>query len=174
MQDITKKLLKGKDFFNILEFFKIEDSASKWAKEYLQQALDFLSKAKSEILIKYDGFKVREDWGVKKPRDNYEVLLKNPKGSYKFRFTASIAHSTKINQADNIDFKVPNAYDILACLGCIQLDSVDEYIQEFGIEINSADDYRRAEKTFKLIKKEELALLRMYTSDEIEMLREIN
>jgi hypothetical protein len=167
------KLLEGKDFINILEFSdNTEDN------EYLQQALDFLKNTNSEIQIKYDGFKVRDIFNDNIPRDNYVVTLKNSEGRYDFTFTNSIAHSRFTKQVGhgmlNPSFKVPNAYDILACLSIMSFDSVDDYISEFGIEINPAQDFRNAEKTFNLIQQEEISLLRMYTSEEIEQLRDIN
>ena len=143
-------------------------------------------------MIKYDGFKVRDNWD-NTPRDHYNVILKNQKGKYEFIFTNSIAKSSiitvqnkcttiarfsadykKFEDRSNPNFKVPNAYDILACLDCIELNSVDDYIQDFGIGINSAQDFRNAEKTFNAIQHEELSLLRMYNSEELEQLREIN
>jgi hypothetical protein len=56
----------------------------------------------------------------------------------------------------------------------MQVESLEEYIQEFGIDINSAQDFRNAEKTFNAIQHEEISLLRMYTTEEIDQLREIN
>ena len=168
------KLLEGKEFINILEFPDITASV----QEYLDQALKFLKDTNSEILIKYDGFKVRDIFNDNIPRDNYVVTLKNSEGKYYFTFTNSIASSRFTKQVGhgmlNPSFKVPNAYDILACLSIMSFDSVDDYISEFGIEINLAKDFRNAEKTFNLIQQEELALLRMYDTSEIEQLQEIN
>ena len=185
---LKHKILGSKEIFNILEFSDNTEN-NEYLQQALQQALDFLKNTNSEILIQYDGFKVREGWGIDKPRDNYKVILKNKKGKYEFTFTNSIAHSSiiaiqnkcttsanykKWEDRSNPDFKVPNAYDILACLDCMELHSIDEYIQDFGVEIKSAQDFRNAEKTFNLIQQEEISLLRMYTSEEIEQLREIN
>lgn len=181
---LRHKILAGKDFINILEFSENTDD-----NEYLDQALEFLKNTNSEILIKYDGYRIREDWGIDKPGDNYKVILKNQKGKYEFIFTNSIAHSSiiaiqnkcttsanykKWEDRSNHNFKVPNAYDILSCLDCMELNSVDDYIQDFGIDIKSAQDFRNAEKTFNAIQHEEISLLRMYTTEEIDQLREIN
>ena len=169
---LRHKILARKDFVNILEFSENTDN-----NEYLDQSLEFLKNTNSEILIKYDGFKVREGWDSI-PRDQYIVTLKNPIGKYEFTFTNSIAKSRFVNRNEygciNNSFAVPNAYDILACLNCMQIDSVDDYIQDFGVVINSAQDFRNAEKTFNAIQHEEISLLRMYTTEEIEQLREIS
>lgn len=170
---LKNKLLEGKEFINILEFSDNTEN-----NEYLDQALKFLKDTNSEILIKYDGFKVRDIFSDNIPRDNYVIILKNSKGRYEFIFTNSIACSRFTKQVEhgmlNPNFKVPNAYDILACLSIMSFNSVDDYINEFGIEVNSAQDFRNAEKTFNLIQQEELALLRMYDTSEIEQLQEIN
>jgi len=184
---LRHKILAGKDFINILEFSENTEN-----NEYLDQALEFLKNTNSEILIKYDGYRIRDNWD-NIPRDQYNVILKNQKGKYEFIFTNSIANSSiitiqnkcttiarfsadykKWEDRSNHNFKVPNAYDILACLDCMELNSVDDYIQDFGIDIKSAQDFRNAEKTFNAIQHEEISLLRMYTTEEIEQLREIS
>lgn len=69
---------------------------------------------------------------------------------------------------------IPTRYDILACLGFNSCENLDEFIQEYGYEIKSVTDYKKAEEIFEALQRESTSLKMLYNDDELELLSEIN
>lgn len=142
--------------------------------EYSKQANEFCRKTGTTISIVYeDTVSSREAWGYDKndPRpnfmhDKYKVTLRKDGKMFSIHFYGS-----------NYDFLRnlrPDTYDILTCLSGDYFEgTIDDFVNEFGYEVNSWEDVKRIEKTYKAVCKETKSLKRLYNEDEIEMLLEI-
>ena len=64
----------------------------------------------------------------------------------------------------------PNCYDILACLTKYNPDTFENFCSEFGYDTDS----RAAKKTYKAVKEEYYGICALFTSDEMELMAEIN
>lgn len=146
--------------------------------EYVKQAKEFLKVTNSEIKMQQikPGVAQRPSWATdKKIQHGFEyrvALIRNNQNGhfekdYRFSFWDSIANA----QAN----KRPTEYDILACLsGSIYCpETFDDFIAEYGYEIASHDDYKRARATYKGVKAESEALHNLYTEKELQILGEI-
>jgi hypothetical protein len=65
--------------------------------------------------------------------------------------------------------KAPKPYDILACLRVDYSDSLEDFCDNYGYE----HDSKTAEKIYNAVLKETNALYRLFTSDQLEQLEEI-
>ncbi len=72
----------------------------------------------------------------------------------------------------------PNEYSILACLQKYDVGTMDDFIAEFGYEIKSMTDITNFLTnflpTYSAVCKEYQDLCRIFTNEQLEMLREIN
>ena len=68
---------------------------------------------------------------------------------------------------------VPTAYDILACLQKYDVGTMNDFFHEFGYEVHSADDMFCFMNTYNAVVKEYHDLCRIFTKEQMEMLREI-
>ena len=68
--------------------------------------------------------------------------------------------------------QTPTSYDVLACLTKYDVGSIDNFVSEFGYEINSWEDAKRIEKTYKAVCREWKGVQRVF-SDCLEELSEI-
>lgn len=93
-------------------------------------------------------------------RCTFKLKLSRGKRSYTFDFGQSIAKGS--------DF--PTLYDVLACLQKYDVGSFEDFCNEFGYDTDS----RKALKTYKAVVKEYNAMSRLFTSEELEILSEIN
>jgi len=73
------------------------------------------------------------------------------------------------NSKKNKDFKIPSAYDILACLQKYDVGSFETFCADFGYETDS----RKAERVYKAVLNEWNNVKMLYSDSEIEMLGEI-
>ena len=64
------------------------------------------------------------------------------------------------------------AYDVLACLQKYEVGTIDDFVSEFGYEVNSWEDVRKIEKTYKAVKREYKNVLRVF-GDCMDELQEI-
>ena len=64
----------------------------------------------------------------------------------------------------------PSAYDVLACLTHYDPETFEDFCGNFGYDVDS----RKAEKTYFAVQKEWNDLSRLYTEEELDLLREIN
>ena len=128
--------------------------------EYDQQAENFLSKTKTEFKAKFikNGLHFIDD---KQPRDIYKITLKRGDREFKFNFGQSISDSEKGIK--------PRAYEVLACLQKYEVGSFADFCGEFGYN----EDSRKAEKIYKAVLNEFMNLQRLYSDEEINLLREI-
>ena len=68
--------------------------------------------------------------------------------------------------------KIPSCYDVLVCLTKYDIGTIDNFVTEFGYEVNSWQDVKRIEKTYKACKKEYEGVKRVF-SDCLEAVRDI-
>lgn len=160
---------------------------------------DFLSKANAKIDITFIGRAVNSDWGETALRNLYDVKITTLRGSMTVKFWDSI-HNTQITQMSVEDYAKkyfrmhyncltlcertkaikelkakqneakPTAYDVLACLTKHDCGSFDNFCLEYGY----SNDSIRALKTYLACSKEYEALCRIFNSEQMEELREIN
>ena len=167
--------------------------------EYNKQASDFLKKANATIKIDFVGLAVNKDWEERKKRNLYEVTLTSPRGSMVFDFWDSIynteiigttltkyaekkyktqfnflTYNEKITTKKELEEKkaeaTPSAYDILACMTKYDPGTFENFCSEFGYN----EDSRTAKKIYFAAQKEYTQLARLFTSEQMEELQEIN
>lgn len=140
--------------------------------EYNQKALEFLNSCPAELEVYYSGTSINHLWSEKQPRDMYSFVIKTPRGSMNGLFWDSIKN-TKDRLAKRNHPKRPSAYSILACLEKYDVGSMDAFMYEFGYEIKSAKDIANFIQTYNAVIKEYNDLCRIFTPEQMEMLREI-
>lgn len=129
--------------------------------DYNEQAKDFLEKANAKMTIVFDGQDVNNLWNDGVLRNVYKIIIKTRLGQYTFRFWDSI-HNTKNNIC-------PNEYDILACIEKYDVGSFDDFCSEFGYDIYE----KKSKKVYDAVVKEYENICRIFTDEQMELLREI-
>jgi len=139
--------------------------------EYQKQAKEFLSNTGTVFSVIEAVPQKKPLWGKegKKHGMHYSVTLENKRGKYVFDYWGSIADAEKIRFGEGKKVK-PSAYDVLACLSTDYDDNFDDFCDSFGYSSDSI----MALATFEAVKREELGLRRIFTSEEMEKLAEIN
>ena len=66
-----------------------------------------------------------------------------------------------------------SAYDVLSCLQKYDVGTIDDFVSEFGYSVNSWEDVKKIEKTYKAVCREYKNVLRVF-GDCMEELAEIN
>lgn len=126
--------------------------------DYPKQALDFLNATNTSLTIKHKSYG-KHFAGDDQNRHIFRCRLANDLGSYNFDFGQSVS----------LGSTPPTAYDILSCLEKYDCGSFEDFCGEFGYDTDS----RTAEKTYKAVCKEVDAVNRLFTSEQIEQLQEI-
>lgn len=158
--------------------------------EYQKQALDFLEKCNAKMEIEFLHVDINQNWNDNAKRNKYRFTITTPKGKMSGNFWDSI-HNTEITlmKMDDYSIKhrgkaewllnafkakaVPTPYDILACLQKYEVGTMNDFFDEFGFEIHSADDMFSFMNTYNGVVKEYRDLCRIFTEEQMEMLREI-
>ena len=165
---------------------------------YEQQANDFLTKTGTTLKVDFlrNDFYFHKDT---EKRDIYKCTLIRGERTYSFEFGQSVMESQYYqdntikersytmngkprtgnyilssippNQRDYslVKGKVPNDYDILACIEKNNPGTFEEFCSEFGYD----EDSRSAEKTFIAVRDQFLNIERLFTHEEMDELREI-
>ena len=139
--------------------------------EYSRQADNFCRKTGTTISIVYENtLRAREAWNDARISfgnvDKYRVTVKRDHKMFTIHFYGSIDMCEK-----NLR---PDAYDILSCLAGDYFDgTIDDFVSEYGYEVNSWEDVKRIEKIYKAVCRETKSIKRLYDKDEIEMLLDI-
>ena len=128
---------------------------------YEQQAQEFATKAGLKLSILDQNYKSHFSDDAKNgvSRWVFKCRLSVGKKSYTFDFWQSI------NEND----KQPTLYDVLTCLEKYGYEDFEDFCSNLGYD----SDSRTAEKTFKAVQREYNAICRLFTSEQIEELREI-
>lgn len=140
--------------------------------EYENHAREFLNKCTAELEVHYAGTTVNHLWNEKQKRDMYSFVLKTPRGSMNGIFWDSIKN-TKDRWNRRGKPVSPGVYSILACLEKYDVGSMDDFMHEFGYEIKSAQDIANFLQTYNAVVKEYNDLCRIFTPEQMVMLREI-
>lgn len=140
--------------------------------DYENNAREFLNKCNAEMEVHYAGTSANHLWGEKQPRDMYSFIIKTQRGSMNGIFWDSIKN-TKDRLAKRKKPTHPGVYSILACLEKYEVGTMDDFMYEFGYEIRSAKDMANFITTYNAVVKEYQDLCRIFTPEQMEMLREI-
>lgn len=130
---------------------------------YQQQANDFLQATGTTFKARFAAFKKHfaEDTQY---RDVFRCTLKNDKHTFRFNFGQSTNDST--SDGGN----PPTAYDALACLTKYDPGTFENFCGDFGYD----EDSRKAFKTYKAVKREWENVAKLFSTEQIELLQEIN
>lgn len=170
--------------------------------DYKQKAKDFLDKCNAKMRITFASKEINHAWNETVPRNKYHFTITTPLGKMDGYFWDSIRNteltSTSYKQFyetamrkchDGVlpkDFPEPgqyfkmqqearpSVYDILACLEKHDVGTIDDFVSEFGYEVRKWSDVRRIEDIYHATVKEYHDLCRIFTPEQMEMLREIN
>ena len=96
-------------------------------------------------------------------RDIYTIVLKNSNHRYRFNFGQSLKDSDGGNTP-------PTPYDVLACLTKYEVYSFEDFCGDYGYDTDS----RKAYKTYKKVLKDWKNVERLFSSEQMEILRDIN
>ena len=133
--------------------------------EYVKQAKDFLENCGATMKIEYLTVDINKTWNDNVYRNVYRASIKTQLGVMSVKFWDS-AYNTE----NNIK---PTEYDILACLQKYELGSFEDFVSEFGYEIEDPNDRRNAKQIYKFACREYEKICRCFTDEQIEALREI-
>ena len=168
--------------------------------DYQKQALDFLASANATMKIEFQCVDVNQNWNDNAKRNKYRFTITTPRGKmsgdfwdsivntqitlmtvqefwekFGYRFPSYYSYSSK--QARLKDLKataVPTPYCILSCLTKYDPGTMHEFFDEFGYEVHSVDDMFSFMNTYNAVVKEYHDLCRIFTPEQMEMLREIS
>ena len=170
--------------------------------EYKQQALDFLKACNATMEITLIGTDINRNWSDNLKRNKYNVTLKTPNGSMNFDFWDSaynteicnmtletyikkkhkmLLNALTISEANKANKELlerkkaakPTEYDILACLQQYEVGTMHDFFHEFGYEVHNVDDMFRFMNLYNAVVKEYQDLCRIFTSEQMEKIREI-
>ncbi len=166
--------------------------------EYMERAEKFLQETNSTMKIEFAGTAINDDWDEKNPRNRYSVTLTTPKGSMQIDFWDSLYNTNRYNMTlDDYarkkygryfngldvlerntvysglkrqkDASKPSTYDILACLTKYDPGIFEDFCSDYGY----SNDSIKAMKTYFAVQNEYARLSKLFTSEQMEKLREI-
>lgn len=129
--------------------------------KYDLQSKHFLEATETSCKITYVSTEINPLWDDNAYRRKYHVTLSNANGKMCFYFWDSI-----YNKEHGI---APREYDILACLEKYDVGTLEDFCDEFGYDPSE----RKVRKIYKACVKEYENLCRIFTEEQMEMLREI-
>lgn len=167
--------------------------------DYQKQALDFLEKCNATMEIEFLCVDVNQSWNDDSKRNKYRFTITTPRGKmsgdfwdsihnteitlmtvkefiekHGWRFPSYYSTSTMQKKLKEIkDAAAPTPYDILSCLTTYEVGTMNDFFDEFGYEVHSADDMFTFMNTYNAVIKEYRDLCRIFTEEQMEMLREI-
>lgn len=170
--------------------------------EYTQKALEFLNSCPAEMQILYAGKATNHLWDEKEPRDMFSFVIKTQRGTMNGIFWDSLRNTRLRNMTfkeyyekctkRSYDFASaqeklryqkelkevkelikPTPYSILACLEKYDVGSMDDFMYELGYEIKCVKDMTNFINIYNAVVKEYNDLCRIFTPEQMKMLREI-
>lgn len=170
--------------------------------EYQKQAQDFLAACNATMKIEFQCVDVNRNWNDNSKRNKYRFTITTPRGTMSGDVWDSIYHteitlmtlddyfrktycrsardSTYSEQnkakkalAELKEKAVPTVYDILSCLTTYDPGTMNDFFSEMGYEVHDADDIFCFLNTYNAVVKEYRDLCRIFTAEQMEMLREI-
>ena len=138
------------------------EQTKKEESDYIKQATDFLTATGTTFAATYKkhDFYFQDD---KQARDIYKIVLKNKNHRFGFTFGQSINNS-------NYGKNPPSPYDVLSCLTKYDVGKFNDFCNNFGYDVDS----RKAYKTYKAVLREWKNVERLFTPEQIELLKDIN
>jgi hypothetical protein len=133
--------------------------------EYVKQAKDFLESCNATMTITYLGKAVNKNWNEVALRNTYRVTITTPKGSMWVKFWDSINNTNTGKQ--------PTEYDILACLQKYEVGDFEDFVSEYGYEVDDFHDKQRAKNIYYAVCVEYAKVKRCFTEEQIEEMCEI-
>ena len=125
---------------------------------YEQQAIDFANKYGVKLSIGEPTYKTHFNDG--QMRWVFPCKLSRNGKSYSFKFGQSIADGAS----------EPTMYDVLACMTKYDPGTFEDFCGEFGYDTDS----RKAHKTYLAVCKEYEGICRLFNTEELEEMQEIN
>jgi hypothetical protein len=166
--------------------------------EYQKQTLAFLEACNATMNIEFWGVMINQNWDDYAKRNRYHFTITTPRGTMSGDFWDSIKNTEiTLMTVEDYERKIPNdfsyllgksreqmlnaikattkptEYDILACLIKYDPGTMNEFFDEFGYEIHSGDDLLRFLNTYNAAVKEYRDLCRIFTEEQMDMLRNI-
>ena len=141
-------------------------------KNLKQQITNLIDASKyneaADLFIKTLGVKIKKDWlkydyhfaDDKQQRHIFKIKISRGRKSYSFNFGQSIKN----------DANEPSNYSILACLQKCEVGTFENFCDHFGYD----EDSRKAEKIYKAVLEEFAGMRHLFSSEELEILAEIN
>lgn len=126
--------------------------------DYHKQAADFLAKHGISFSFKLANTKTPDWEDDSRPVNHFIVTFKKGKKRVSFDFFDSISNYEK-------GIKELDAYSVLSC--CSAEINCPETFEDFCAEYGYDEDSRKAEKTFKSLKKPSNKLQKFFDSEEI-------
>jgi len=133
--------------------------------EYVQQAKDFLEKCDASIDFTYLGKKVNPNWNDNQIRNTYGVTIFTPLGNMTLKYWDSVVSTRNGSQ--------PTEYDILACLQKYDVGSFEDFVSEYGYEIEEFAERQRVKNIWYATCKEYERVCKCFTEEQIKEMREI-
>ena len=133
--------------------------------EYVKQAKDFLKSCNATMKITKIGYEANKNWDENIYHNTYRATIKTPMGSMWVKFWDSVYNTER-----GIE---PNEYDILTCLEKYDVGTIDDFVQEFGYEVNEWADVKRIQNIYNTVKCQYKSLCRCFTEEQIEAMQEI-
>lgn len=120
--------------------------------EYTIKANEFLKKNNIRFSVSYIGENL-PDWD-----NNYhsEYLVRFYNRNTRKSMTVHFFQSLRDAGSE------PSAYDVLSCLQDYDVGTIDDFVSEFGYEVNSWEDAKKIERTYKAVKREYKNVLRVF------------
>lgn len=170
--------------------------------EYQKQAKDFLTACNATMKIEFQCVDVNQNWNDDSKRNKYRFTITTLRGAMSGDFWDNI-HNTEITLMTLDDYfrkiyrrsardstyyeqnkakkelaalkekAIPTEYDILACLTKYDPGTMNDFFSEMGYEVHDADDIFCFLNTYNAVIKEYRDLCRIFTEEQMEMLREI-
>ena len=133
--------------------------------EYVKQAKDFLESCDAKMTITYLGKGVNKNWNESSLRNVYRATITTPKGSMWVKFWDSIVNTQSGEQ--------PTEYDILVCLQKYDVGTFEDFVSDFGYEIDEFHAKQRATNMYYAVCDEYKKVRRCFTEEQIDAMCEI-
>lgn len=133
--------------------------------EYVKQAKDFLKSCGATMKITQIGCEQNKNWNDKGWHNTYRATIKTPMGSMWVKFWDSVYNTER-----GIE---PTEYDVIACLEKYDVGTIDDFVSEFGYEVNEWSDVKRIQNIYNAVKRQYKSLCRCFTPEQIEAMQEI-
>lgn len=164
--------------------------------EYQNKMDAFLRSANATCKIEYGGIARNQDWDNQK-RNWYDVTIETPKGKMQYvfwdsihdteiytmtleKYVTKIKHSRIMSYGEKIKAQrelnqlkaeaIPNTYDVIDCLEKYDVGTFEDFCSEFGYD----EDSRRAERIYIAVVKEFKELQKIFSEEQLEILRDID